>query len=73
MSVYADNKKYYIGSECSTGDDAKLYEATGDGEFTLAAGDWYINGSGTQVKINKLEFAQPKAAKPVVTDLANVD
>lgn len=66
VSVYADNKKYYIGSECSTEDAAKLYEATGDGEFTLAAGDWYINGSGAQVKINKLEFALPKAATPVI-------
>ena len=71
VSVYADNKKYYIGSECSTEDAAKLYEATGNGEFTLAAGDWYINGSGAQVKINKLEFALPKCEQPVFNALAN--
>ena len=67
VKIYADNKKYYIGSECSTGDNAKLDEATGNGEFTLAEGDWYINGSGEQVKINKLEFALPKAETPTIT------
>ncbi len=67
VNVYSDNKKYYIGSECSTEDAAKLYESTGDGEFSLAAGDWYINGSGVQVKINKLEFALPKAEEPTIT------
>ena len=73
VKVYADNKKYYIGSECSTGDNAKLYEATGNGDFTLTEGNWYINGSGEQVKINKIEFNLPKCAKPVVADLDNVD
>lgn len=66
VNVYADNKKYYIGSECSTDAAAMLYEATGDGEFSLAAGDWYINGSGAQVKINKLAFSAPKCAEPVI-------
>ncbi len=66
VNVYADNKKYYIGSECSTDDAAMLYEATGDGEFSLAAGDWYINGADVQVKINKLSFTAPKCAEPVI-------
>ena len=67
VNVYSDNKKYYIGSECSTEDAAKTYEATGNGEFSLAAGDWYINGSGEQVKINKLSFSAPKCEKPTIT------
>ncbi len=67
VNVYADNKKYYVGTECSTEDAAKTYEATGDGEFTLAAGNWYINGSGAQVKINKLSFMLPKCEKPTIT------
>ncbi len=67
VSVYADNNKYYVGSECSTGDNAKLYEATGNGEFTLGEGNWYINGSGATVKINKLSFALPKAEAPTIT------
>lgn len=73
VNVYADNKKYYIGSECSTDDAAMLYDATGDGEFSLAAGDWYINGSGAQVKINKLSFSLPKCAEPSFDALANSD
>ena len=73
VNVFAENKKYYVGSECSTDDAAMLYEATGDGEFTLAAGNWYINGSGAQVKINKLSFMLPKCQKPTVADLSNVD
>ena len=73
VKVYADNHTYYIGSECSTSDEAKLYEASGDGEFALAAGDWYINGSGTTVKINKLEFSAPKCAEPAFNALANSD
>lgn len=72
VNVYADNKKYYIGSECSTDDAAMLYEATGDGEFSLAAGDWYINGSGVQVKINKLAFSAPKCEQPTVVDMENI-
>lgn len=67
VKVCADNHTYYVGSECSTSDDAKLYEASGDGEFALAAGDWYINGSGTTVKINKLEFSAPKCEQPTIT------
>ena len=66
VNVYADNKKYYIGSECSTDAAAMLYEATGDGEFSLAAGDWYINGADVQVKINKLSFTAPKCAEPAI-------
>ena len=66
VNVFADNKKYYVGSECSTDEAAMLYEATGDGEFTLAAGNWYINGSGAQVKINKLSFMLPKCAEPTI-------
>ena len=73
VNVYSDNKKYYIGSECSTENAAKLYESTGDGEFSLAAGDWYINGSGAQVKINKLSFSLPKCAEPSFDALANSD
>lgn len=73
VNVYADNKKYYIGSECSTDDAAMTYEATGNGEFSLAAGDWYINGSGTTVKINKLTFTAPKCAEPSFVALANSD
>ena len=73
VNVYADNKKYYIGSECSTDAAAMTYEATGDGEFSLAAGDWYINGSGVQVKINKLSFSAPKCAEPAFNALANSD
>jgi hypothetical protein len=72
VNVYSDNKKYYIGSECSTEDAAKLYESTGDGEFSLAAGDWYINGSGAQVKINKLAFSAPKCEQPTVVDMENI-
>ena len=67
VNVFAENKKYYVGSECSTDDAAMLYEATGDGEFTLAAGNWYINGSGAQVKINKLSFMLPKCQKPTIS------
>lgn len=73
VNVYADNHKYYVGSECSTGDDAKLYEATGNGEFTLAAGDWYINGSGAQVKINKLAFSAPKCEAPVFGTMNDIE
>ena len=73
VNVFADNKKYYIGSECSTEDAAMTYEATGDGEFSLAAGNWYINGSGVQVKINKLSFSAPKCAEPAFNALTNSD
>ena len=66
VNVYADNKKYYVGSECSTDAAAMTYEATGDGEFSLAAGDWYINGSGVLVKINKLSFSAPKCEQPTI-------
>jgi len=73
VNVFADNKKYYVGTECSTEDAAMTYEATGDGEFSLAAGDWYINGSGVQVKINKLSFSAPKCEQPTITPISNSD
>ena len=74
VNVYSDNKKYYIGSECSTDANAQMYESTGDGEFSLAAGDWYINGSGNTVKINKIAFSAPKCEQPAFSGaLANSD
>lgn len=72
VNVSSDNKKYYLGSECSTEDAAKLYESNGaENEFSLTSGDWYINGSGNTVKITKIAFTAPKCAEPAFNALAN--
>lgn len=65
-------KQYYIGTECSTDDAAKAFSATETAEFSLTAGDWYINAA-VQVKVTKLEFIAPKCAEPEFNALANSD
>lgn len=71
VTIDGTGKQYYVGTECSEGDDAKLYSATETHEFDLAAGDWYINAGGVQLKITKIEFVAPKCAEPAFNALAN--
>jgi uncharacterized repeat protein (TIGR02543 family) len=67
----ANNKTYYVANSTSgtTNETAK----TGESEFNLAAGTWFINAGASEVQFTNIAFELPKAEKPVVADLANVD
>ena len=67
----ANNKTYYVANSASgtTNETAK----TGESEFNLAAGTWYINAGADEVQFAKIEFAMPKCEKPVIAAIADVD
>ena len=72
LSVTTNNNKTYYVTEGAAGTDNETAK-TGVSEFNLTAGTWYITAGASEVQFTNIAFSAPKAAKPVVTDLANVD
>ena len=60
----ANNKTYYVDNSASG--TANETAKTGESEFNLTAGTWYINAGGADVQITNIAFAAPKAEKPVI-------
>ena len=76
LTVETSAAKYYVSQNASEdGTTATAVTSAGEEEFDLTvAGTWYIVPSTTSaVKLTNIAFELPKAAKPVVADLANVD
>ena len=76
LKVTTSAAKYYVSQNASEdGTTATAVTSAGEEEFDLTvAGTWYIVPSTTSaVKLTNLAFALPKAAKPVVADMDNVE
>ena len=60
----ANNKTYYVANSTTgtTNETAK----TGESEFNLAAGTWFINAGASEVQFTNIAFELPKAATPVI-------
>jgi uncharacterized repeat protein (TIGR02543 family) len=76
LKVTTSAAKYYVSQNASEdGTTATAVTSAGEEEFDLTvAGTWYIVPSTTSaVKLTNIAFDLPKAAKPVVADMANVE
>ena len=76
LTVETSSAKYYVSqNSAEDGTTATAITSAGEEEFDLTvAGTWYIVPSTTSaVKLTNLAFALPKAEKPVVADMDNVD
>ena len=67
----ANNKTYYVDNSASG--TANETAKTGESEFTLTAGTWFINAGAADVQITNIAFAAPKCEQPTITPMSNSD
>ena len=72
LVVTTNNSKTYYVTKGAAGTDNETAKK-GVSEFDLTAGTWYITAGSDEVQFTNIAFELPKAAKPVVADLANVE
>lgn len=72
LVVTTNNSKTYYVTKGAAGTDNETAKS-GVSEFDLTAGTWYITAGSSEVQFTNIAFELPKAAKPVVADMDNVE
>ena len=72
LKVTTNNNKTYYVTKGAAGTDNETAK-TGESEFDLTAGTWYITAGTAEVQITNIAFVAPKCAEPAFNALANSD
>lgn len=72
LKVTTNNNKTYYVTEGAAGTDNETAK-TGESEFTLTAGTWFITAGASEVQFTNLAFELPKCEQPTITPMSNSD